>query len=132
MFKSGRLDVEAFTRANGFVLLDSICPYCCTSFDCIIWKPGDELRDTLVDLSPLSDCFVGVVSFTRLPFLEDSFPDVLLDARLVLRSGVALETLRVTSPSDICGLPWEIFPALLVFGGRPEVEGDPSTAFNNE
>lgn len=108
-------------------------PYCFPSFDCISWKPGGGLRETLVDLSPLSDCLAGVVSFTRLPLLEDSFPAVLLYDRLGLRSGVALEALRATTPPDIGEFPRETFSTVLVFEGHsPEVDGDPSTAFNDQ
>lgn len=86
MFKSGRLDDgEAFIRANVFALLESMWPYCCISLDCISWKPGGELSVAILDLSALSGCLAGVVSFTRLAFREDSFPAVLLEARLVLR-----------------------------------------------
>lgn len=108
-----------------------MCPYCCTSLDCISWKPGDGLKDTLFDLSPFSCCLTGV--FDLLPFLEVSFPAVLLDASLGLRSGVPLQTLRANLPSEICGLPHGIFPATLVLGvPKPEASGDSSTTLNNK
>ena len=90
------------------------------------------MTGTRVDLFPFSDCLIRVFSFTQLPFLEDSFPAV-LDDLLVLRSGVPFETLNATSPSDICGLPREIFRAILLFAVRnPEAGADPSTIFNNK
>jgi hypothetical protein len=131
VFKSGRLDVEVFTREYAFALLESMCPYCCTSFDCISLKPGDGLRETLVDLSPFSDA--GPAFFIRPPLLAGSFPVALLDDCLALRLGVALDALRATPPSEICGLPWEIFATVFVFDGpSPDVEGDSAKAFNNE
>lgn len=134
MFKSGRLDdVEVFTKENAFALLESACPYCCTSFECISLKPGDGLWETLVDISPFSDCIAGLAFFTRPPLLADSFPAALLDDCLAFRLGVALEALKATSPSDTCGLPWETFATVLVFEDPgPEVEGDSAKAFNNE
>lgn len=134
MFKSGRPDVDAFRRANGFALTESMWPYCSISFDCVNWKPEGELSFALFDLSALSGCLAGGVSFSfaRLAFLEVSFPAVLLDVRLVLRCGVLLETLRAFSPSEICGLPWVASPAVLIFEASDADGGDTSKICNEE